>query len=255
MSKKLSIGILLIFFVLTGCLFAQDESLEEMEKIEGDGYRENIPVKIVQKLNIPSGYHEGLFFDGKNIWINNGEKKNTWVVDVGSGEVISEISPVATFTEGITVSTGGKYWVTDWDTKKIYKVKIDGNKMVSLAEFSFDPARPTGVVWDGQRLFVTTWTRGLGTAYHLLEMDEEGNIFKQIKLKGIHEPSQLAWDGKNLWISSWYSARVYRIDTTTMKVIGHFQSPVTDTTGIVWDGRYMWLTGTHSDLYQMEIEE
>jgi len=185
--------------------------------------------------------------------VNNGDKGNTWIVSKETGEVTGEIIPAGTFSEGIDRDAGGRYWITDWDKKKLYMVEIEDMVMVPRLEVSLKPSRPTGVVWNGEHLYVITWTRGMGTAYHLLTVDTEGNILAKVKINGVHEPSQLAWDGEHLWISSWYTKRVYKVDTGTMRIMGHFKSPVSDTTGIVWDGPYMWLTGTKSDLYQLEI--
>ena len=222
---------------------------------KADSYQKNIPVKLLKKIPLPEGYHEGLFYDGSNIWVNNGEKGNTWVVDITSGEVISEIEPVGTFTEGLTKTPEGDYWLTDWDAKKVYHVEIIGNSMKPVFELSVAPAHPTGIVWNGNSLHLITWTRGMGTKYHLIQMDKEGKILRKNQIKGISEPSQLAWDGKNLWISSWYNQRVYRVDVSIFQITGYFRSPAKKTTGIVWDGEHLWVTGTKADLYMLKIED
>jgi glutamine cyclotransferase len=258
--KKITGKILIILLVQIGVLSTSVISAEEifeadMKKAESKLYQSNIPIEVIREIELPKGYHEGLMVAGDNIWVNNGEKINTWVVSLDSEEVIGEIEPAGRFSEGITATPDGKYWLTDWNTKKIYKVVLEENRMVPEFEINMAPSRPTGIVWNGEALYFITWTRGMGTEYHLYKMDVGGNIKSKIKIKRVHEPSQIAWDGKNLWISSWYSKRVYKIDIDNMQLIGHFKSPVSDTTGIVWDGEYMWLTGTHSDLYQIRIEE
>ncbi len=220
---------------------------------KAEDYETAIAMEIIRKIELPKGYHEGLLLQNGNIWVNNGEGGATWVVDLASGEVVSEIKPVATFSEGITHAPDKRYWITDWDTKKLYLVSIDGNIMTAESEIAFDPAHPAGVIWNGEYLYLVTWTRGLGTRYHLLKMDKEGNVLSKARIKNIPEPSQLAWDGKDLWISSWFNRRVYRIDTETLEVTGYFRSKVKNTTGIVWDGEYFWVTGTKSDLYQIKI--
>jgi glutamine cyclotransferase len=245
--KKL---VILTLFVLSARLAAAQD-VPELEKAER--YETNIPVKVIKRVPLPKGYHEGLLFDGKNIWVNNGEKINTWIVDPETGEVLSEIIPPGTFTEGITVSNDPRYWVTDWDEKKLYRVAIKDNKMESDYEISLEPARPTGVVWTGEKLYVITWTRGMGTRYHLMQLDKNERMFRKMLIKGIHEPSQLAWDGKHLWITSWFSQRVYRVDVDTFRVLGSFRSPAKDTTGIAWDGEYFWITGTYADLYKVKV--
>ena len=213
-----------------------------------------LQVKIVEKLDIPKWYHEGLYFDGKNIWVNNGEEGRTWVVDPSDGSVIKQLEPVGPFTEAITLKSKGIYFLTDWELKKVYTVRIDNDRMISQSEFSVEPAHPAGAVWTGKNLFVITWARSLtGTKFHILKMDDKFNITQKRKIDTIQEPSQIAWDGKSLWISSWYSRRVYKMDPENFKILGYFKTPMERATGITWDGKYLWLTGTNAGLYKMEV--
>jgi len=244
-------GVIFLIVILMAALFNYDAG--GADEITTESYEVAIPMEKIRKIELPKGYHEGLLIDDGNIWVNNGEHGATWVVDLASGEVLSEIEPVATFTEGITSAPSGKYWVSDWTEKKIYLVSIENSKMISESEISMAPARPTGIIWTGFRLYVVTWTRGVGTQYHIHEMDEEGNILRKVRINGISEPSQLAWDGSDLWLSSWFDRRVYRIDPETLQATGYFRTKIEQTTGIVWDGECFWVTGTHADLYRIKI--
>ena len=225
----------------------------DLERAES--YQSDIPVKVIKRVPLPRGYHEGLFWDGENIWVNNGEKINTWVVDPDTGKVLSEIIPPGTFSEGITMADDGSFWTTDWDEKKLYRVKIEAGKMEVEYDISLEPAYPTGVVWTGKKLYVLTWERGLGTKYYLMQLSDKERMSRKMRIKRIHEPSQLAWDGKHLWVTSWFSQLIYKIDVDTFRALGSFKSPVSDTTGIAWDGKYFWITGTRSDLYQVELQK
>lgn len=234
--------------------YASSEAPIAVER--SDEYQARIKTKVVKKVKLPSGYHEGLYFDGANIWVANGKGRMIWVVDPSSGKVLSEIEPVGTFAEAITSAGDGTYWYTDWDAKKIYRVKIADGKMEVQYDISLDDAHPAGAVWTGDKLFLITWTRSIsGTKFHLLQLDENEKMFRKMQIKRILEPAHMAWDGKNLWVTSWYNQLVYRIDVNTFKVTGSFGSPAPDTTGIAWDGKYFWITGTHADLYQVEISE
>lgn len=214
-----------------------------------------IPAHVIKKITIPKWYHEGLFYDGKYIWVSNGEKGKTWVVDPSSGAVMSEITPVAGFTEAITQrQDNGAFFVTDWSDKKLYRVRIEGDKMVPEQSVSFAPAYPAGAVWNGERFFVVTWTRRIfGTKFDIIELDGEMNKVNRIAVGRIQEPTHLAWDGKFLWVTSWFSRIIYKVDVGSWTMTGYFRSPVMKTTGIVWDGKCLWVTGTHSDLYQVEV--
>jgi len=213
-----------------------------------------IPVQIIKEINLPKGYHEGLFYDDKSMWVANGMNGKIWVVDLSSGAVVSKIEPIAGFTEGITKAPGGGYFVTDWTEKKVYCSRIENNKMTAEYMVSVAPAHPAGVVWNGQRLFVITWTRGMGTKFDILEMDEHLKLLNKIRIRIIQEPAHLAWDGKDLWITSWFNRLIYKIDVNKWEIVGSFKSPVSRTTGIVWDGKYFWLTGTTADLYKVEVK-
>ena len=87
-----------------------------------------------------------------------------------------------------------------------------------------------------------------------MQLTDEQRMIVKMKIRGIHEPSQLAWDGEHLWISSWYNSKVYKVDVNNFKVLGAFKSPAKETTGITWDGEYLWVTGTHADLYQVKLK-
>jgi glutamine cyclotransferase len=234
------------------CTTAVAETRPDVEK--SGSYRAGIGIEVVEKVVLPKGYHEGLYHDGRNIWVNNGTNINTWVISP-EGEVLEEIIPPGTFTEGIADSdVPGKFWVTDWDTKMLYRVSVVSGKMEPEKEIFLGPAFPAGVARAGETLYVITWTRGLGTRYHLLQLDKNGNILHRTRIKGIFEPSQIAWDGRYLWITSWYNRRIYQLDPVDLSILGHFVSPAKETTGIAWDGEFFWITGTYDDLYKVRID-
>jgi len=251
--RKYFIPFIVISLLITALSFSQTETTKHFEKAED--HKAMIPIEVIRTVGLPKGYHEGLHHEDGYIWVNNGKGDNTWILDIKSGEVVSEITPVATFSEGITKGPEGKYWITDWDTKRLYRARLENMKMKSEWDISFAPSRPTGVVWTGEYLYVIIWTRGLGTKYHLIRMNKKGEILDKFIIKGIQEPSQLAWDGANLWISSWFQRRVYKIDGKTLEIKGYFRIHIEKTTGIAWDGEYLWITGTKSDLYQIKLVE
>ncbi|MFA5143885.1 MAG: hypothetical protein WC522_06965 [Candidatus Omnitrophota bacterium] len=214
---------------------------------------ETIPVKVVGTITLPKGWHEGLSLNGGCIWISNGKSGNIWVIDMDSGRLVSDIEPVADFTEAVVKKTGDLFFTTDWDQQKLYLARLEDNKLEKELWVSFPGSHPAGILWDGERLFVIIWKRGLGTRFELLEFDGNLNYSNRISIQDIQEPAHIAWDGANLWITSWYEQLVYKVDVKRWEIVGAFRSPVSKTTGIVWDGKYLWLTGTYSDLYKLEI--
>lgn len=213
-----------------------------------------ISVKVLGTIELPKWYHEGLSFDGRNIWVSNGKNGRIWLVDPDTGEFGPSIEPISVFTEAVTNISGDLFFVTDWEEKKLYEARIENSRMNILSWASLRPAHPAGAVWNGDRLFVITWTRSLtGTKFDLLDLTRQMKISGKISIKNIQEPAHLAWDGKNLWITSWYDPLVYKVDVDTWEIVGAFRSPIERTTGIVWDGECFWLTGTYSDLYKLEV--
>jgi len=213
-----------------------------------------IEAAVIKKTPIPRWYHEGLFYDGKNMYVANGECGMVWVLDPETGKVLSELEGPGKFTESIIGTGDGKFLLTDWDDEKLYLVNISGKKIFVEKEiFSFSPAHPAGVVLAGERLFVITWTRGFGTKFHILEFDKKFNFIGRVTIKDIMDPAHMAWDGKYLWVTSWFSKTVFRVDINTWEITGSFSSPATKATGIAWDGRYLWITGTYDDLYCMSV--
>ncbi|MCX5677509.1 MAG: SPASM domain-containing protein [Candidatus Omnitrophica bacterium] len=236
--------------VLVFILIAQQAFAGELRR--GKDYHE-ISSGIVKQVKIPRWYHEGLFYEGKSLWLANGEKGDIWVIDPLTGLVTSRMEPVADFPEALIRTEDGTLFTTEWYAKKIYRVKLEGGLLVPERESLFEPAHPAGLAWNGKSLFVVTWTRGMGTKFHMIEMDRDLKVVNSIRIKNIQEPDQLVWDGEYLWISSWHAKTVYKVDINKWEIVGYFKSPVSKTTGVAWDGKYMWVTGTYGDLYQMEI--
>ena len=230
--------------------FAEDPDIKKAR-----GFEKNIPIRVIRKIVLPTAYHEGLFYDGRHIWVANGQGGNTWIVDPESGSIVSEIEPVGSFTEGIAEAGENKLWVTDWEDKKLYKVTISKTYMVKESEVSFDPAHLTGIIRAGSDVYMITWERGLGTKYYLLQIDADGNVLKRMRIKTMHEPAHMAWDGKHIWITSWYDSRVYKLDPKTFTFLAYFKAPIPKATGITWDGKHLWITGTYQQLYQVEVVE
>ena len=228
-------------------------SSQKPENLKRSSAYKNIPVKIVETIPLPRGWHEGLFLNGTDIWVSNGHKGKVWVVDTESGKVVSNIEPIAGFSEAVFGRGDGLFFVTEWDEERVYKARLDGKRLIPESSVSVSPAHPAGALWNGDKLLVIVWTRGMGTKFDLLEMGADLNVLSRISIQNIEEPAHLAWDGENLWVTSWYYPLVYKVDIKRREILGAFRSPVSMTTGIAWDGKYLWLTGTYSDLYKLEI--
>jgi len=234
--------------ILASPLFADTPIMKKAK-----GYHD-LPIKVVRKISIPKWYHEGLFIDGDSMWVANGRKGDTWVVDIKSGERISSIESPAGFTEAIIKSGDDKYLITDWDDKRLYEASLkDAKFAIEKTLTDFSPSHPAGLVFAGDSLLAIVWTRGMGTKFEILKLDKDFKVTERIHIKDIQEPAHMAWDGRSLWITGWYNRKVYRVDPKNWEITASFRAPVNKVTGITWDGKYLWLTGTYADLYQIEV--
>ncbi|MBF0253313.1 MAG: hypothetical protein HQL29_05795 [Candidatus Omnitrophica bacterium] len=240
---------LIVVLTLFYCIFAINGSCEEEKNTIM-----KISSEVVEKIELPKGYHEGIYLENDKMLVNNGEGIDTWVIDVETGKLLDKIKPIDTFSEGI-FKKNNSYYITDWDSKKLYEIKIVDNKMEEIRSVSFKPERPTGLVIVGDLTYVMTWERGMGTKYFINIVDENFKIIEKIRINDISEPSQICWDGEHFLISSWYGRKVYLVDPKNYRTLAYFKSPAKDTTGVFFDGAFYWVTGTYSDLYKMRIEK
>lgn len=248
--KNIYKSVIVFLFFISTLTYADDEKA----LTKSHSYRPYFNTKIIRRIEIPKGYHEGLFLDDKNIFVCNGENLNIWLVDVDSGRIKSEIIPAGTFTESVYKKNNGKFIVSDWERRAIYIASIVDNKLIVESEFLLGESYPAGAIYLDGSIYVITWTRSVsGTKYHLVKYDDTGVIQDKIRIDNIPEPSQLCWDGEKLWISSWFDRHIYKVDIKQCKIEGYFSSKIEQTTGVVWDGKYFWITGTKSDLYQLEL--
>ncbi len=249
-SLKSFIVFVSLYSVFSSSVLAETTTLKKSED-----YR-NLDIKVVQKVNIPRWYHEGLYFDNGVIWVANGEKGNIWAIDPKTGKTLEEVCPYGEFTESISKDTDGSWLVTDWEDAKLYRSQMENSTLThNTVLFDFSPVRPAGLVRLDDRYFVITWTRGLGTKFGILILDKEFKQAGSVVIKFIEEPAHMAWDGKDLWITSWYSRKVYRVNPNNWEVTGFFRTPFGKATGIAWDGKDLWVTGTYAGLYRIEVSD
>jgi glutamine cyclotransferase len=252
MKRIISITLAVLLLAVTGTRGAFAEKAAKMTK--ADDYTRGLDIEVVDRIELPKGYHEGLYHEDGKIWVCNGEDGDIWVVDPAKKEVVSSIEPVGTFTEAVTRHEG-EYWLSDWNAKKIYRVTVDDGVMTAREGISTEPAHPAGILWVNDTLFVITWTRGMGTRYHLMELTDDRNLKVRTRIRRIHEPAHMAWDGSHLWITSWYNRYVYKLDIEKNIILASFKSPAPRTTGIARDGEHFWITGTSADLYKVKLPE
>jgi len=159
------------------------------------------------------------------------------------------------------------------------------------AAFATPDRQPTGLCWDGERLWLADRLsdrltaldpatgaalgdlpapgfvpRGLafdGEALWCLDA-EEGLIHRVdpgsgVTLRSIWAfgdgPQGLAWDGEALWIADERADMISQISTADGTVIREFPSPSGSPQGLCWDGAHLWCADRGRDrLYMIEPE-
>lgn len=252
-SKKPWIQYLCILSLFLSGFAASAEENTDISKEEFN--KKQINTEVIKKIPLPKGYHEGIFLYDEKVFVCNGRGLGTYIINPEKEKVTGKLEPFGSFTEGIAPGLDGKFWLTDWEEKKLYKVRIEEKNIIAQFEISLAPNYPAGVIQVGKTVYVILWSRGIiGTKYYIVRLDEKGAILRKQRIAGISEPAHLAWDGEYLWITSWYSQEVFQMDIDTLKIVRKFKSPVKKTTGIAWDGTHFWITGTSADLYQIKLD-
>jgi hypothetical protein len=116
---------------------------------------------------------------------------------------------------------GTFFWVVDWQSNTINKVlPEDGSVIASLPGPSTKPtyqsnpgtgdfnARPFGVAWDGQALWVSDQSELM--IYRISPAD--GSILNAFPSPGA-DPKGLTWDGEFLWHVDQSTQTIYKIDS------------------------------------------
>lgn len=250
MRHKFFLFIYSVLFIVSN----NSSALEEKALIKSRAYRPFFETRKIRHIELPKGYHEGLFLNSGEILVCNGENINIWGVDLRDGEVKYEIEPSGKFTESISKLSDGKFIISDWAERILYSATIKDGKADKESEIFRSDGHLAGCLAVEGSIYFIQWERGVsGTKYNLIKASEKGEILEKIRIGHIPEPSQLCWDGKSLWITSWFDRHVYKINLNTYQIEGYFSSKLEKTTGIAWDGKYFWITGTHEDLYQVEV--
>ncbi len=94
---------------------------------------------------------------------------------------------------------------------------------------------PTGMVWDGRRL----WVADLDTATLNAVDPATGKITETIDAPG-YAPEGLAWDGKLLWVLDKADKTVYALDPVSKETVRALPLDTQSAEGLAWDGTTLW---------------
>ncbi|TKJ41868.1 transglutaminase [candidate division LCP-89 bacterium B3_LCP] len=110
---------------------------------------------------------------------------------------------------------------------------------------------PTGLSWDGKRLWVSDLKTD--TLYAIDRTD--GTVTDKIAAPTFR-PLGLAFDGEGLWCVCGEEELLYRIIPKTSLVTHRLESPVEKPTGLAWDGKYIWVASRKArEIHQIDPED
>lgn len=144
---------------------------------------------------------------------------------------------------------GTYYWGADlFQQKYVYRFTTQGSTISSFAA-----PDPSGIAWDGSRLWVMSLYGGTVRQY-----TTGGSVVSSFNVAPINAGYDMAWDGSYLWCANRPSAGpnyIFRF-TTQGSVVASFAAPGTFTTGCGCDGRYLWLSDNSGTkrVYRVDAE-
>lgn len=112
-----------------------------------------------------------------------------------------------------------------------------------LDAFPLDLDTPTGLAWDGEKL----WVADLASATLCAVDPKTGRVLNKVEAPG-YRPLGLAWDGTRLWVVDGADKTAYALNPATG--ITERALPLdTDTPeGIGWDGKDLWTVDARAGL-------
>jgi transglutaminase-like putative cysteine protease len=94
---------------------------------------------------------------------------------------------------------------------------------------------PTGLAWDGTRLWLADRDR---SRLYAIE-PASGAVVDSLECPSF-SPVGLAWGDGCIWVSGYYEPAIYKLEMKTRKVVDVISAPGELTTGLAWEDGYLW---------------
>ncbi|MEO0085610.1 MAG: hypothetical protein ABIK37_03165, partial [candidate division WOR-3 bacterium] len=126
----------------------------------------------------------------------------------------------------------------------------------TLWSFRAPSSWPTGLAWDGDRLWL-----GDNDSDSLYRLTTEGVVEAAFPLfDSFPSPAGMTWIGNNLWMVDENTSTLYEIDPATGTPLKSFPLPDTSrdpsSWGLAWDGNYLWHSEyAHGKIYQLDTTD
>ncbi len=112
-----------------------------------------------------------------------------------------------------------------------------------LATIPLDLKTPTGLAWDGSRLWVADYDSAV-----LYAIDPAtGKVVTSLEAPG-YAPMGLAWDGKQLWCLDATDKTAYALDVQQKRTTRALSLDSPSPEGLGWDGKALWVADAGAGL-------
>lgn len=206
--------------------------LSQTDKI----YRISTSSGIVDSIEVPGSYPEGLAFDGNQLLVGDGGwgLSKIFKLDLSGTSVFS--SPGSGNISGLAFD-GTNLWAAndDYSQPKIYKMRNNGTVIDS---FNCPGDMLGGLTFDGNYLRLAAWENGT-TNIHRIELN--GNVIDSFEAPSF-TPGGLTHDGTNLWYVT-SNDSIAQLNETG-NIISKFIIPGGGTISeydLTFDGTNLWL--------------
>jgi sugar lactone lactonase YvrE len=228
----------------------------------------------LERLDAPGPQPEGIASDGVHLWVADFQTARIYRMDTKTGEVVTSYPSPGPHPEGLAWD-GTHLWHCDWDTRMIYRLSVSDQALTVEREFpapmfenplgELIPARPVGLAWDGEALWLTTWQ-----PFYLFRLDPvTGDTLKSRSLQDPTDPlypavsarpEDLAWDGSQLWITDWFTREIHRIHPDSLVVTRTLDSGGPRSVGLTFHFGYLWNGDTGDGgaapaLYRLDVTD
>lgn len=187
---------------------------------------------VMTSFAAPSTYPSGLTFDGKNLWLCDGNANLVYQL-TRSGVVVSSFSvnPPIIGPEGLTFD-GKNLWIGDQTNINIFQYQRNGVLIDSFATGS----RPRGIIFDKKNLWVLTDATA--------ELRNRGGVLINALAKPEVATQDATFDGKNLYMIGYTNNRLYVVarDGTVINFVSIAAIDAIPM-GLTFDGQYLWFCG------------
>jgi hypothetical protein len=234
---------------------------------------------------LPAGQYcggGGLTFAQNYLWNASPITDNIIKIDAVDGDNLESENALANlaFPSPTDMAYDGTYfWIVDWQSNTINKVLPEDGSLISSIpgpstkpSYQSDPgtgsynAKPFGIAWDGQALWVSEQSDGM--IYRVNPLD--GSLLNAFSAPG-SDPKGLTWDGEFLWHVDQASQLIYKLESGVIPfgIIGCIekngkavngdvllsQTAIPDQTGSTEEGCFIFPTFTSGVPIQVKISE